>query len=966
MKGLLKTTVSILLSVLIILSTVFLAEAEQTAPDSANPIAGTIVVTKNDIEENGFYEAVQKALNSALGLEDGILVVKVEPGEYVLEDMLRIYANTTLSLHDVVIKRTEEVRINMLRIGENDIPSRGPKGYYYENITIDGGVFDAASTKGTMFKIVHAKNFTMNNVTLENVKNSHIMEVAGVDGFNLKGCSFINQEQELNQDTTCYEAVQLDILRSSNIVNCRSEDLAMKNVLVEDCVFDKCPRGIGSHTAVLNNPFDNIIIKNNKFTNMMSAAIQTMNWKNCQITDNYIENTPRAIAVYSTGSKGNGMYVASELAEEGDTEAHVSDEFKEPENSNTLIAYNTIKNCGGVQDILADYSPSAISLIGRQITKEDSDNKDKKPLPAGYYYVNGVCIRDNIVDVKGAACRVEHSRNVSVYSNVFNCDKNTFFADKSYNGINIRYGSKVERLDNNRVNNPNSSGIYVNDNSLVKSMDNNTVKTAKKYGIGVYYSNVYSLTGNNVSDCKGTGIMLTKHSAARDVVSGNRVNSCPIGIHFSKDSAGLISGNTMGNTPTMIKYTMMSTSHSVGHNYPSVTAVSNVLTDVSSVELSEGRTYKLSASTAPVNTSLELSYSSSDEKVAKVDSFGVITAVSAGKAQITAKAASGKSASVNVTVTDNIKDTKTTEGAEFTGLCSVRNIRYGVEATWDSVPGAVKYQVYRRVANANGSRIAETTATSYVDKYVVSGGTYSYTVRAVDKSGKYIGNFDGVGSSITYVAPTSIHRFTNVPGKILVNWNKINGAPCYKLYYRKKNAGWKSLGVTTAVSKELKGVVSGSNYAFIPISLDRFGCPLNSFDRNGLKTKYLAGTTLKKKVSGKKIKLSWKKTSGAKKYIVYGKTAVSNWKLIKVVKKNSFTFKGKYKTSYNFLIRCTDSTVKYASHYSNIVSAKVKSKAQIKREKLLKKLKEKKALEKAKKKAQKAAAQAKKAAAVTR
>lgn len=74
--------------------------------------------------------------------------------------------------------------------------------------------------------------------------------------------------------------------------------------------------------------------------------------------------------------------------------------------------------------------------------------------------------------------------------------------------------------------------------------------------------------------------------------------------------------------------------------------------------LTSGKTYTLKTKVTPSNANNKaLSYSSSNPKVATVNSKGTITAKSSGKATITAKAkdGSGKSASVNITVTTLIK-----------------------------------------------------------------------------------------------------------------------------------------------------------------------------------------------------------------------------------------------------------------------------------------------------------------------
>ena len=69
-----------------------------------------------------------------------------------------------------------------------------------------------------------------------------------------------------------------------------------------------------------------------------------------------------------------------------------------------------------------------------------------------------------------------------------------------------------------------------------------------------------------------------------------------------------------------------------------------------SVSINKGKTYTLKGTMSPSNTTDTLKWSSSNTKVAKVSSTGVVTAVEKGTATITAKTTSGKTATCKVTV----------------------------------------------------------------------------------------------------------------------------------------------------------------------------------------------------------------------------------------------------------------------------------------------------------------------------
>ena len=70
-----------------------------------------------------------------------------------------------------------------------------------------------------------------------------------------------------------------------------------------------------------------------------------------------------------------------------------------------------------------------------------------------------------------------------------------------------------------------------------------------------------------------------------------------------------------------------------------------------------------------------------------------------------------------------------------------------ITLTWSKVSGATKYEVYKySSAKKKYVRVASTSRTSYTDKSVKNGKTYSYKVKAyrlIDGS-KVYGNFSSV------------------------------------------------------------------------------------------------------------------------------------------------------------------------------------------------------------------------------
>ena len=80
-------------------------------------------------------------------------------------------------------------------------------------------------------------------------------------------------------------------------------------------------------------------------------------------------------------------------------------------------------------------------------------------------------------------------------------------------------------------------------------------------------------------------------------------------------------------------------------------------------------------------------------------------------------------------------------------LSGTVNSKTGITAKWGKVTGASGYYVYRKTGNGNWQKVAtvSNSNTSYLDKTVQSGTTYTYTVRAY--SGNSVSSYDNTGKS---------------------------------------------------------------------------------------------------------------------------------------------------------------------------------------------------------------------------
>ena len=502
-----------------------------------------------DIKKQGFDTVMQNALNEAKAKATAKkpYEIKVPGGTYQLDHTMLVYSNTKLILKGVTLRAAKDK--NVFHVGSLDTDSSGAKGYCYKNISIEGGVLDGRNHSGTVVKVGHAENFQMTGVTLCNVKNAHLMETGGVKGLTVTDCTFKNQVST-SKDITYYEAIQLDILYPWHLVAYRAETLNTTDVRIDHCKFINTPRGVGSHTAILNQPMKNITISNCTFEKMGSAAIQGLNWKNVTITDNVIKEAPRGIACYLTASNGNGTYLPSVLSKTGKTKTKLPDRYKAPDkNMGLLIKGNTITT-NAKKDPYAFYERVAIYVGGADIEQKFTNKRDQSgSLPFGDYYYSGVKIQDNTIRTTGHGIRFVDTKNAEVSGNVIKGSKTK--DSTNYYGIQIMTNSKDVDIRDNQIQNAVTNGIYVNKDSEVKAITGNTITGSGKYGIGIESATVASISDNTIKDTALRGIFIFKHATVKEI-GNNEIHTVSDadgrGIHVCEASAvGRVAGNTITN-----------------------------------------------------------------------------------------------------------------------------------------------------------------------------------------------------------------------------------------------------------------------------------------------------------------------------------------------------------------------------------------------------------------------------------
>lgn len=204
-----------------------------------------------------------------------------------------------------------------------------------------------------------------------------------------------------------------------------------------------------------------------------------------------------------------------------------------------------------------------------------------------------------------------------------------------------------------------------------------------------------------------------------------------------------------------------------------IPAPEKITLDKNSLSLKEGEKASLSYQITPSYAiSKNVSWTSSNNSVATVKD-GVVTAKKAGTTKIRIKTYNGLEATCNVTV----------KGITQPAIVSVTAPSYNqLKVTWKKVADITGYELYRKTASTDWKKLKNITATSYTDKTVATGTTYSYKVRAYRKVGSktYYSSYSSTKSGKTKLSTT---KLTAKAGKkqATLSWKKVSGANGYEL-----------------------------------------------------------------------------------------------------------------------------------------------------------------------------------------
>lgn len=156
-----------------------------------------------------------------------------------------------------------------------------------------------------------------------------------------------------------------------------------------------------------------------------------------------------------------------------------------------------------------------------------------------------------------------------------------------------------------------------------------------------------------------------------------------------------------------------------------------------------------------------------------------------------------------------------------TGLTVTGTSASTIALSWDAVPGATGYIVYRSKASANNFSVCKVTDSAvYTDKKLTSGTAYQYKVCAYTYDQTFLGEVSEITVTSTNAA-TMVLKLKTGEGKIRVTWSKVTGVSAYDIYIGDDENGY-ALAVsrksTYTCTYTIEGLDTGCSYSVYAIA----------------------------------------------------------------------------------------------------------------------------------------------------
>ncbi len=261
------------------------------------------------------------------------------------------------------------------------------------------------------------------------------------------------------------------------------------------------------------------------------------------------------------------------------------------------------------------------------------------------------------------------------------------------------------------------------------------------------------------------------------------------------------------------------------------------------------------------------------------------------------------------TYTGYIQEQNVTPSSVYTLRAGATQSLSSILSTSGSV-GTIYYETSNPdVATVSDSGTITAVANGSCTIYAISGG----------------GSFDAIGLTVSGSGlSTPTVSASAVSNGIQVRWSAVSGADSYRVYRRTASSSWVRIGSGPALSFTDATASSGTTYYYTVRAVQ--GSVLSGYDTTGASAFFLSMPVLQSASGASSgITVRWGQVSGAESYLVYRKTAGSDWVRIATVSSTSYTDSSVTEgTKYTYTVRASAASV-LSSYNTTGVSATANS-----------------------------------------
>lgn len=500
---------------------------------------------------NGSFSDFQQALLNAKNKGTANHIYKIHiTKDLRINQSVGIYSNTMI----VVDKNVKIIRNlpagdggTTFRVGK---PGSSASGYYYRNITIQGGIWDGnvrrKDTGFCTFKVNHSQNVKFLNMTIQNDLEGHMIEAGAVNGLTISRVNFKNHKcyfkahKNKNDYYEHEEALQLDVNLYETTAIGKYDKYQNKNVTVDRCNFTNLGRGIGSHNSIDGCYFTNMKFTNNTFKNIKSYAIGAINYRNSKIQNNKILNCGSGILFVNSKPNYTG-YTGTYVVNNWNLKVNTSKD-------NSIISGNTITiNRPKSKDSRALYI-NGNKISKPAIYKKGLNSANRLSGYQGYlkgdHRINGLTITKNNITVKNMTAVFYKGIRNSTFSN----NNITFNGNQKSDHYGLTMDSVPDQPNENVTVNGNKiknfNGGILCKNSKKVTFKNTTVYNSYKQHIYLEGVNV-TFVGCSLDKAKTKHGIASKNSKIT-LKNTNITNAKEFGL-YSYNCSGKVTGGKIAN-----------------------------------------------------------------------------------------------------------------------------------------------------------------------------------------------------------------------------------------------------------------------------------------------------------------------------------------------------------------------------------------------------------------------------------